>query len=246
MASRIRYEGNSEIGVFSKLTNAYCLVTDGGAESFYHAIEGEFAKDIPVVRCSIAGCRFVGRVTVGNSKGLLVPNTCTDAELRHIRNSLPDGVVVQRIEERLTALGNCVVVNDHVALIHPDLDRETEEIIADVLGVEVFRQTIAGNALVGTYSVITNRGGLVHPKTTLEDQQELASLLQIPIVAGTVNRGSDVIAGGVIANDWTALCGMDTTATEISVVESIFKLDQAADKDIVGKMRMSLIEAMAK
>lgn len=179
-------------------------------------------------------------------QGLLVPNTCTDAELRHIRNSLPDDVVVQRIEERLTALGNCVVVNDHVALVHTDLDRETEEIIADVLGVEVFRQTIAGNALVGTYSVITNRGGLVHPKTTLEDQQELASLLQIPIVAGTVNRGSDVIAGGLIANDWTALCGMDTTSTEISVVESIFKLDESADKEIVGKMRMSLIEAMAK
>lgn len=68
MASRIRYEGNSEIGVFAKLTNKYCLVTDGGAESFYHAIEGELAKDIPVVRCSVAGCRFVGRVTVGNSK----------------------------------------------------------------------------------------------------------------------------------------------------------------------------------
>ena len=68
MASRIRYEGNSEIGVFAKLTNKYCLVTDGGAESFYHAIEGELAEDIPVVRCSVAGCRFVGRVTVGNSK----------------------------------------------------------------------------------------------------------------------------------------------------------------------------------
>ena len=80
----------------------------------------------------------------------------------------------------------------------------------------------------------------------MEDQQELASLLQIPIVAGTVNRGSDVIAGGLIANDWTALCGMDTTSTEISVVESIFKLDESADKEIVGKMRMSLIEAMAK
>jgi len=36
-------------------------------------------------------------------------------------------VKIQRIEERLSALGNVICCNDHVAIVHPDLERETEE-----------------------------------------------------------------------------------------------------------------------
>jgi len=241
---RTHFENNNDIGVFSKLTNSYCLVAVGGSANFYSVFEAELTDVIPVIYASIADCRIIGRMCVGNRHGLLVPMATSDQELQHIRNSLPDSVKVQRVEERLSALGNVVACNDYVALVHPDLDRETEEIIADVLKVEVFRQSIADNVLVGSYSQLSNQGGLVHPKTSITDQEELSSLLQVPLVAGTVNRGSDVIGAGCVVNDWCAFVGQDTTSTELSVVESVFKLNEGQPTAITQKMRSSLIDSM--
>ena len=198
----------------------------------------------------------------------MVPTSTTDQELQHLRNSLPDEVKIQvyyppstrlpppsffiaqgslaepqRIEERLSALGNVIVSNDHVALVHPDLERETEEIIADVLGVEVFRQTIADNVLVGSYMALSNQGGIVHPKTSIQDQDELSSLLQVPLVAGSVNRGSSVVGAGMVVNDWLAVTGLDTTATELSVVESVFRLGEGQGP---GAINTSLKDTMVE
>jgi translation initiation factor 6 len=237
MAIRIQFENSNDIGVFAKLTSAYCLVSNAGSENFYSFFEADLGSHIPVVHTSIAGTRIVGRLTAGNKNGLLVPNTTTDMELQYLRNSLPEEVVIKRVEERLSALGNVIACNDYVAIVHPDLDKETEEIIADVLKVEVFRTTVAKNVLVGSYCVVSNQGGLVHPMTSTAELDELSNLFQIPIAAGTINRGSDIIAAGCCVNDWAGFVGLDTTAAELMVFDGIFKLTQSQGSGLSSKLK---------
>lgn len=240
MAVRAQFESSSEVGVFARLTNSYCLTPMGSSENFHSVFEAELVKHMPVIHCSVGGTRIVGRTTVGNRHGLLVPAITNDIELTHLRNQLPDTVKVQKVEDRLSALGNCIACNDYVAIAHPDLDRETEEVIADILQVDVFRANIGSNSLTGSYAVLTNQGGLVHPRTPLTEMEELSQLLQLPLTAGTVNRGSEVVGAGIVANDWCAFCGMDTTATELGVVEGIFKL-QSSPTDMKSALIDSLI-----
>jgi len=240
MALRAQFESSSEVGVFARLTNSYCLTPMGSSENFHSIFEAELIKHMPVVHCSIGGTRIVGRTTVGNQHGLLVPALTTDTELSHLRNQLPDTVKVQTVDDRLSALGNCIACNDYAALVHPDLDRETEEVIGDVLQVDVFRAAVASNFLVGSFAVLTNQGGLVHPRMPLTEMEELSHLLQLPLTAGTANRGSEVVGAGIVANDWCAFCGMDTTATELGVVESIFKLQN----DPAMNMKSALIDSL--
>mmetsp|Transcript_52752 Transcript_52752/g.119971 ORF Transcript_52752/g.119971 Transcript_52752/m.119971 type:complete len:233 (-) Transcript_52752:152-850(-) len=229
MAHRLTFENSAELGVFARLTNSYCLLAQPPVEAttesqrFYAEFARVFGDDLPVVQVSIGGNRIVGRVCVGNRYGLLVPSITTDAEIAAISQGVPPNVRVHRVEERLSALGNCIVCNDSMALVHTDLDTETVKIVEDVLRVQVHRNAVGDQVLVGSYCTITNKGGIVPKGVDPEQIQELATILGVPFVAGTVNNGSPMVGTGIVANDSAVFCGKDTTQGEEACLRAIFR-----------------------
>ena len=112
------------MGCYVTLTNSYTLVS---YSVMRHDLYDIFNN---VVECSVDnGNKMIGRMTVGNSKGLLVPSSTSEEEMNQLRNNLPTNVKIAQVNDVLTALGNCIVCNDFVALLHPGLSDETEEII---------------------------------------------------------------------------------------------------------------------
>lgn len=229
MVYQANYEGSSEIGAYALLTNTYALIGKSVNRIFYSSLQSTLT--MPICETFINTIPTVGSLVAGNKYGLLLPHTTTDPELQHIRNSIP-GIKIQRLTERFNALGNVILANDHVALVHPDLDSETVQTIGEVLSVDVLRMSIGSEPLVGTFARLNNVGMLVHPRMTEEEALELSNVLGVQVIAGTVNRGQETVGGGVIVNDWIGFVGHNSTVHEMTVINTVFKLQNEDEEEL--------------
>lgn len=46
-----------------------------------------------------------------------------------------------------------------------------------------------------------------------------------------------MIGSGLVANDWSAFCGLETTSTELSVIDAIFKLTESGSNIFSSEKR---------
>ncbi len=175
----------------------------------------EEALDCSVVKTTVGGTRVNGSLMGINSKGAVVSDIIEDREIEN----LLEYVNVTVIPDAQNALGNNILLNDHGALIHPDIEDEAMEAINSELEVEVKKGTIAGIKMVGSVGVATNKGLICHPHVTDEEIEKLENLFKVPVSKGTANHGSGWIGTCLVANTVGAVIGNLTTPIEMGRIE---------------------------
>ncbi|TYL39816.1 translation initiation factor IF-6 [Natronococcus pandeyae] len=212
---RLAFAGSAYVGVFARATDSCVLVRPDVDDDVVADLTDEL--EVPAVQTTVGGSSTVGALAMGNENGLLVSSRALETELDRLEEAVD--VPVTELPGNINAAGNVVLANDYGAYVHPDLPRETIQIVKDTLEVPVERGDLAGVRTVGTAAVATNKGVLCHPKATDEELDFLEDALDVRADVGTINYGAPLVGSGLIANDAGYVVGNDTTGPELGRIE---------------------------
>jgi translation initiation factor 6 len=164
-----------------------------------------------VCKTTVGGSTLVGVLVAGNSKGILVPHTIKDYELRRIEEF--SKVII--VESNWTALGNLVLANDYGAVIHPNSSTQIVESLRKGLGVPTTYGKIGSLPFVGSLAIATNRGAILSPNTLSEEESVIETALHVDAELSTTNGGVPFVKSGILANSKGAIVGPLTRGAEL-------------------------------
>lgn len=216
--AQIDVDGNPYIGIFCAANENLAIVPNNLNKSIKTKIAD--ALKVDVFPGTISGSRLIGSLMVMNSVGAIVNNFTEMKELE----ALSKNINVVKLTDKLNAIGNNILTNDHAALVHSKFTKTSITEIQDALDVEVMKGTIAGIRTVGTAAAVTNQGGLCYPKVKPDEIEFLKSFFKIDISAGTANYGIPYVGACLIANSKGAATGTATTGIELGRIEDGFNL----------------------
>lgn len=205
----IDVNGDPFLGVFAEATETHVFLPVGVSGHSVQALEA--ALGVPHLTVTVGGTRVIGALIAANSKGAVIGDIALDEELRAVREA---GLEVFRLKGRFNAAGNVILASEKAAMVHPRLAKEDVQGVADALGVEVAKGTIAGLYTVGSAAIATTKGVLAHPKADDDEIAELRDLFGVEVGIGTINYGSPMIGSGALANSKGACFGTSSTGIE--------------------------------
>lgn len=215
MIQKIAILRSNFIGVYAKAWEDIALLPSN--------VEDEIASQIseglqvPVEKFLIDNSSLIGTFVALNSNGMVISRNGTD--LNFSENISGRNILV--LKDKINAIGNDVITNDHAAMIHKSFTASSQKKIEDALGVEVVKGTIGGIKTVGSAAILTSKGMLVTPEATEEEMRGLSDLFKVPVKEGTANFGNMYVGSSIIANSKGVFVGKETTPIETGRIDDI-------------------------
>lgn len=209
-----RTAGSINIGVSAVANENLAFVSPDADAQFLKDLEE--ALGVKPFTTTVAGSHVVGSLIAMNSNGAAVSGLAEENELEIIRSQIP----VATLPDFINAAGNNILVNDHGAIVNPDIPDDVAEEIGTVFGVEVVRSAIAGCNTVGSVCKCNNKGCVCSIDASDDDMEIIREVLHVTEVQRTtVNHGSKYVGAGIVANTKGALVGDATTPIEMGRLE---------------------------
>ncbi|NUN11440.1 translation initiation factor IF-6 [Candidatus Micrarchaeota archaeon] len=207
---------NPFIGLFLKTNNEFTLVPRATDVKIKELVEETLNTQAIEVLINESG--LLGLFSSMNSKGIVLPSFVEEPE-KKLFKKLGLNIVVF---SKSYSPGNNLLVNDKVGLVSMEVPDHELKQISDGLGIELFRQPLAGIPTVGSHNVATNKGLLLSNDTSQIDLKYLEKIFSLRAVVGSTNLGAGGNALGLVANDHGALTGDLTSGFEVQRIYEAF------------------------
>ena len=214
MLKRMNLTGSPNLGVYISVNDEVAIVPFNLSTEVEDIIKETLEVD--TIKTSIAGCNLNGALAVGNSNGFVVSPYINERELQTLEDA---GLNVSLMPGKYTAVGNIIAANDHGAIVGPKVGEKAVKVIEDTLKVPVEISSIADSNIIGSSSLVTNKGFLVHRDATYEELDFVEEVFKVEGNIGTVCKGMPLVGACGIANSQGAIVGESTTGPEMARLE---------------------------
>jgi len=208
--------GDPNIGVFARALDDIVVVPPESPVAFKEAVRS--ALDAELVITTVQGSAIIGSLLVGNRNGAVVSGLASKEEVA----MLSEHREVMLLTGSMNAAGNVILANDRIAIVHPEMEKETAAEIGSFLGVKVLSAPLGGIKTVGMAGAATEKGIIVHPRTSDSEIARIAEFCGIPVGTGTINMGSGLLGTGLLVSTRGYLAGAQTSGFELGRIEDVF------------------------
>ena len=215
MIRKISILRNNFIGIYAKVWDDVAFIPLNTEDETISNISETLG--VKTTKVLIDNSYLIGSMMVINSNGMLLPNDSLEYRGEHEDN----GRNVSVLKDKINAIGNDILADDRVALVHKSLTKTSIKKIEDCLGVEAVKGSIGGIKTVGTAAVLSKKGMIVTPGATEDEIKFLSELFRTNVKAGTANFGSIYVGASILANSKGVLVGEDTTPIELGRIDDV-------------------------